>query len=313
MRTRMSAPPPLSMWSSWPPPLAPGSIGERYEAMLAHPVEEPGMHELGQAAKNLLLPLVAGLCLLILGLLLEQAHVHVLAVGLVRDIGLALVVAFVLGVAVDWRLKQGIVTDVVRSALGYVLPEAIRTELLWVTEQHLLDTEYRRAYDLTIADSEWLRLAESVHYNVTNQGRSPERFTLTFAIDEWGTPVGQSSLHARVHRPDGTVELAEGTQLGWHVRAEMVQELQPGATLLVSAEYVSYRRHSDRETLIFVRPTVSPEVTVTVPDGFTWDLSGQYRTPLQTVAPNVKRLAGTCLPFQGLSLRWWPESERPPT
>src|SRR5581483_1226827 len=98
------------------------------------------------------------------------------------------------------------------------------------------------------------------------------------------------------------------TRTSWRMAIIQSVDLSPGETLSVWAEYTSYRRRSDRETLILRRATVSPEFTVEASDDIDYDLGPQHREALRRVGPHTYRLDGTLLPWQGVSLRWWPRA-----
>jgi len=51
---------------------------------------------------------------------------------LASEIGLALLVAAILGLIVDRELKQGLVADAVEVSLGYLLPDELKDELRWI-------------------------------------------------------------------------------------------------------------------------------------------------------------------------------------
>src|SRR2546423_1114599 len=129
---------PGPLFRSWPPPCAVDSDEWRYETW-ARAHERSEMARMLDAIKSLWGVLgLAALFLLIALLLEERPLVPAWIPLLVRDTGIALLIAFVLGVFIDWKLKHEAMRDVMRATLGYILPTEIKDEMTWITEQHLM-------------------------------------------------------------------------------------------------------------------------------------------------------------------------------
>src|SRR6266446_10513793 len=54
---------------------------------------------------------------------------------LLVELGIAFVIASLLGYIVDEQLKRGLVEDAVSASIGYLLPDPLKNELKWVYDQ----------------------------------------------------------------------------------------------------------------------------------------------------------------------------------
>src|SRR4030042_848978 len=59
---------------------------------------------------------------------------------IIRDVGIAMLVAAILGVSIDLYLRQRLTEDVFKVAMGYILPEELRPEMEWVYKKNIIAT-----------------------------------------------------------------------------------------------------------------------------------------------------------------------------
>jgi hypothetical protein len=66
--------------------------------------------------------------------------------ALVAELSIALFVAGLLGFTFDWWLQRDAMNDVVKVALGYMLPDAIRSEIQWLYGLNVIVTRYHHNF-----------------------------------------------------------------------------------------------------------------------------------------------------------------------
>jgi len=93
---------------------------------------------------------------------------------LLRELGVASIVAYVIALVVEHKLRREAMIDVARFALGWALPEELRGEMLWLFGQQLMSREL----DIDIHlqpndDSETVTLSVRVRRSIENISSSP--------------------------------------------------------------------------------------------------------------------------------------------
>lgn len=262
---------------------------------------------------------VIGLLLLVLGALIEWVGLRHFLALIVMGFGLAFLVAIIIAGMYEWHLRRGALDDVVKASVGYMVPEPVRDEMEWVYGLHLFTTLYRHEFTVEPLNDDIIELTEVVHLDVENQGSRSEDFRITRTLDERHYPKQRSKIVSVGYSRGGEpVEFSGGNlsayvdYQGWAylfnypALEEKPLVLAPEEKISVWSKSIQVRRLSDRENLVLALPTVSPEITVKIPDSFNFVLEVQHRQNLKRIGDGCYRLEGTLLPYQGISFRWWP-------
>lgn len=163
------------------------------------------------ATRRLLVGFIVLGALLVLVKPVSEKYVPHLLGDFVLEIGKAFVIAGILGWAVDEALKNDLVRNAVSAALGYLLPDRLKTELRWLYDQKILVQEVYAVRLEHFPDERAVRLSGT--YNRRFENIAGERTVVTLAggTDEWFHQKGESTIEAceyrriRSDKPEQTV------------------------------------------------------------------------------------------------------------
>lgn len=236
----------------------------------------------------------------------------------VNELCIAFIIAALVGGIFEWWLQREAINDIVKAGLGYMLPEPIKSEMAWIYGLNLIRTNYHLKFTIEPAVTTGLvRLRQSLRYDLQNRSGSSTEAPVLISVDEWFHTPLHSDITGVGYFRDGKrrdfTALELGRRIssnGWAITfSDDSIELQPGETMTVWCETTQYRYATDRETLVLVGPVENPEIEVVLPDNLRFDIGVQHREKVINTGPNVYRLQGTLLPYQSISLRWWPKAQ----
>jgi hypothetical protein len=234
---------------------------------------------------------------------------------LITELGTDLIIAGVVGGVLEWRFRHKVLEDVVGEALGYLLPEPIRSEMIWIYALNLVRTNYTYCFSLEHVDAETVRLTESLHYDLENRSSESKSVELSRNVDEMHYAGERAQIINAGYVRGAEREEFTGAKLaehlrndGWAITFSKQIELHPQEKVTVWFDTSQIRRFSDRETVVMIQAVERPQIQITVPEDMQYDISVQHRQRLTRISPNGYRLEGSLLPYQGISLRWWPKT-----
>lgn len=264
-----------------------------------------------------LIPMGA-IALLGCGLLVLPALVDLPRVlrDVVPALGTALLVAAILGATVDVFLKQRLLQDAFVALFGYLLPEALRGELGWISEQEFLFERYDFTLTLSHSDDANLMTAGiELQRDLLNITSHTAQWLPSAAVDEWFHEERPSRMTALRCTQNGTTcsDMKITREEPFMVAAEAPQKLsvKPGEQVAVVIEGQETKHPSDAMFLNIAFASINPRITVRAPEGTVWRVmfGNRQQGQLREIGPNTRELPGTLLPGQTVQVRWWQESD----
>jgi hypothetical protein len=252
----------------------------------------------------------------VLGLLcivLPAVH-HVQAdLGIMRDIGIALLIASLLGISVDIFLKRGIAKDAFEGAVGYVLPEKAKEAVHWLAGIDWFAEEFSLTVDLKIIKPDLIRTTIRVRKlmrNITNLSQPIKSF---IHVDEWGREEKSDILGCEIRtEARGVLETLDPASIKRKNSSVYgsTREIRIGAGEAVEllATAVEYKRFNDDLHFALGYAARSPEINVSALADF--EIGGGISTDIvQEKHPHLfrYRLKGFYFPWQRMMVRWYPK------
>ncbi len=232
-------------------------------------------------------------------------------------VGSTFLLAFLLGLTVDAWLKASIVEDAFKAAIGYILPDELRSELEWIYGRRIICIQHDQECELTPIDDDALVIRTSIRRVIRNVSHSKEQVSLSLAIDEWFHPARHSRILefgyvvGDTPRPNGGghFEVKRGSY-DLHIEPALL-ELGPRQELTAWYKTEEVKRTNDVSSWVFLFPTRQPVVTIRQYTGLCVTVGFGHRDAPGTVklGADSYRLPATLLPFQSLHIRWWKESD----
>ncbi len=231
---------------------------------------------------------------------------------------IALFTAPVLMLLVERPMSKARERDVFRAVMGYLLPDAIRDELQWVYSMKLVCVRSRIVCTVRPLDTDRVTFDLRIERTFKNFNTKPEGFCPTFDLEEWchseQTRIVKVGARQGATVFTGTAPRLDGDEPRWRASLAEPLVLEPSGEVEVWYEGREIRHAHDHHMMVFLTPTLDPEVVVDIPDEFgrTVHFRDGRRPKDEVVRPEPGRrwvLRGTMLPFQATEVRWWVAAE----
>ena len=203
---------------------------------------------------------------------LAGAHILGELLGdVVKEVGVAFMIAAVLGSTIDTLLKIELVRDAFLVAFSYAFPSALKGEILRIMRYRLICDRHFLVVRIEKIDDDTVRVTCETNRKVRNMAPSSEKLRPYLHIDEWGFKQEPSkimecrvdledgkSVVGRQQKTSGSTVLFEGPQV----------DLKPDKCATLRTKWCELRRSNDSIYITFDHPTIDPEIEVPPLDGF---------------------------------------------
>lgn len=275
------------------------------------PIDTEGKARKLSTVLYLLLIMVLGLCLI----LIAHAEIAKDWYGILRDVinelGKALIIAGLLGLAIDSALRQNLIRDAVAAAIGYLLPSPLKAELGWLYDQKFL-VEQTFVIRLQHKPKDKAVIFHG-HYTRIIHNKSGEKATprISGGVDEWFNPIMESQITKCGITYRGKFTPIEHkrniTGIGYQCHQKI--ELEPDDFVQVDMAYSFCAPENGLEILTHNYPITHPVVTLDVSDTIKARVAFSHRSKVVDDAPLesghvTRRLDGLLLPFTDIRVYW---------
>lgn len=233
--------------------------------------------------------------------------------GTIKELGIAILAAAMLGATIDLWLKKLIVRDVFAAAFGYGQDQDIVDELRALSQIRIVNTLYSLHLQLQPIDGHPDELLASVQitYTLTNRGNRTEKVPLRLGIDEWfGSRPGKITQYgfwtANGDHYDEPPKV-EKIECGQRMTGIPPVELPENGTCNVEIQFEEVRRRNDLMIGLIRSCTRNPRISIKACDGISATVSfiNRGKDQQSEQVKDVWVLHGTLLPFQAFEIRWW--------
>lgn len=232
--------------------------------------------------------------------------------GVINELGVAFLIAAILGATIDRWMKTSIAKDVFEAAFGFLVPEEFKKEIRRILGHRFMCIKHEMHFSVNKLDAETVRVTtstERVFRNITN---SPERLTPLIHIDDWGYNEKSEIIKLAVVQDGKSIEISE-REIGTDSTVKATGDqfvIQANEHVSVLIIYSEIRRINDHITQVFMSPTVNPRIQI---DRIDNDLD--YLIDFGVVDAKIERstisevytLIGTYFAPGHMRLRWWPK------
>lgn len=235
--------------------------------------------------------------------------------GVIRDIGIALLSAAVLGFTIDRWLKDDIAKDVFKAALGYVLPEELRDEIRWITGFPSIARKYICHVNIQEIGDGVVKVIIAQEKEIENLTSCSEKIRAAIAIDEWGyVDYPSEILVCEIQGGDEASIKFNNQKIDRKVNTITAQteeiSVEPREKVKLFYKTIEYKRINDDTYLMLQTPTKDPALEVTVSGGLEYSAGFGHRGEVIKERYSSRcTLNGTFLPTQHLRVRWWPKAK----
>jgi hypothetical protein len=233
---------------------------------------------------------------------------------IVKDVGIALVVAAVIAATIDRWLSADLEQDVFEAVLGYIPPPEFRDEIRSVLRYSFMCRRHVMRVALDRLEGDCVRVTTTIERTLENITSRAAPAVVHLHVDEWGFDIEKTRIiDCYGVLEDGTRVTSDsvpGLTDSTIKYAAQAVNVAPKRTIKVHQKFVEIRRVNDDTSAHFGTPTVNPEIHVSVPDGMEYMISfGPSDPKIEREAYGHRQtLVGTYFPGQRMRVRWWPIS-----
>jgi hypothetical protein len=113
---------------------------------------------------------------------------------MVRDFGIAFLSAAVLGLTIHGWLEVTVIKDVVRAAIGHVLPPELRDEVRWITSFTCIIQRCTCTVDIEDMGDGVVKVTEELDTEIKNISTKSQKVRRLFTKDDWGIPCRRAKI-----------------------------------------------------------------------------------------------------------------------
>jgi hypothetical protein len=230
-----------------------------------------------------------------------------------KEVGVAFMVAAILGVTIDETSKNELIRDAFFAAFQYAFPRPLQAEILRIARYRFMCERCYWSVKIEEIDNECVRVICETRRKIRNISSFVEKAKPRMHIDEWGFAkehseifeckmevAGRPTITAVLKDTDYPTKLVEGREL----------PIKPEGTLTITSKWKEIKRHNDSVYITFSTPTIDPEIEVQLPDGFKASRSfGSASEDVEELSSGREVVRGTYLPHHYMIVRWWPVSK----
>jgi hypothetical protein len=232
--------------------------------------------------------------------------------GITSEIGVAFLVAAILGFTIDRWLKAELRDETFLAAIGQILEPEFRAEVSRIIGYKLICESHHLLVEIETTENGLVRVTTSLERKIRNKSAYPEEIQNMAHIDEWGLrQAGKSEIIECTLNINGDVVSAGDPKTDAYtvLRETEKRTLKPNQTAILRGKWVEYKSTNDALYYHFAAPTINPEIEVRGTKEL--DCNFGFGTPNVNIvtlayAPR-KQMIGTYFPHQAMNVRWWPK------
>jgi hypothetical protein len=228
----------------------------------------------------------------------------------IRDVGVALLTACILGFTIHKWLSEQLVRDAFVAAYGFIFRPEFRQEVLWISSFEWIAVKTVLIVNINTISHGVVEVTSSSEREIENITSSVKEITGSVSAEEWDIPGNTSRidlLEMTYANKVFTGEPVPSAPNNITYRTDKVS-VSPGHKVSVRSKFVEYRRPNDTAYWTWLVPSRNPEVEVKVSTDLDFRVAFGHRGSIETEHFSTRQtLQGTHLPGQHLGIRWWPK------
>jgi hypothetical protein len=162
--------------------------------------------------------------------------------GITPEIGIALVVASILGFTIDRWMRAELRRDVFLASIGHVLAPEFRSEVSRIVGYSLVCERHQLLIKIEGIGNDLVRITSHIERAIRNRSAYPQSIKNITHIDEWGyQKVGTAEVIECILEIDGTaIDADEAKKNAYSVYRETREEtLKPDQVANLRSKYVA--------------------------------------------------------------------------
>jgi hypothetical protein len=245
----------------------------------------------------------------LLGLLIVWLS-HLWGSEVTKEIGVAFMVAAILGVTIDEASKSELIRNGFFAAFRYAFPAPLQKEILRIAAYRMICERHYWRVNVEKIDHECVRVTCELRRKIRNIGSSAEKVRPRIHIDDWGFAKERSEIfECKLEVPGRPTITATAKEADYPTILVEGREapIKPDDPFTITSKWKEIKRHSDLVYITFSAPTVDPEIDVQLPEGFKAQRSfGSASEAIEELSTGREVVRGTYLPHHYMIVRWWP-------
>jgi hypothetical protein len=250
---------------------------------------------------------------LLFGLLIVWLS-HLWSWEVTKEIGVAFMVAAILGLTIDEASKNELIRNGFLAAFHYAFPAPLQKEILRIAAYRMICERHYWRVKIEKMDDECVRVTCELRRKIRNIGSSAVKVKPRIHTDDWGFAKERSEVfECKLEVEDGPTITANTKKHEYPTILVEGREvpIKPDGTFIIISKWKEIKRHNDLIYVTFSAPTIDPEIDVQLPEGLKAQRSfGSASEDIEELSTGREIVRGTYLPHHYMIVRWWPITEQ---
>lgn len=235
-----------------------------------------------------------------------------------EHVSMALAVASIIGLTIEFTLQKKIAINVFEATIGYLLPDELRSELRWIYNLPTMCIQHVQSVKLELIDgTDLVRYRSNIVRRFKNLTDKPVPFGVGVATDEWFQPGYRSRILRMTYQFDEEPESENFATSKLKTMADSIVTetvnvtLHPSQFITTVTEIEEIKRKNDGVFVVFGNPTANATVMVDAPPELVARVSFDHRSSEDVMKKGdwTWQLHGTLLPNQSIRVRWYSKED----
>ena len=232
--------------------------------------------------------------------------------GVVKEFGVAFLIAAILGGSIHVYLERDIAKDAFEGAIGYVLPPDVKEAVRFLSGLEWFAEEFSIIMKIERVDGDLVKATVKIRKFLRNITNISLPIKSTIHIDDWGHKEKSNILECELQSGSGVTKRFDSEKIKYenmtvYAETEEVQ-IRPRETVTLLATAVEFKHLNDDLHFAMPYASKSPEIYVEITDDFEHHAGFSATIPSERHPHTYKYvLKGFCLPWQRAVVRWWPK------
>jgi hypothetical protein len=229
--------------------------------------------------------------------------------GFFHEVGVAFLIAALLGFSIDFYLHRSIAKDAFEGAMGYFLPSDVKEAVKYISGIDWFAEEFSLVVKLERLPDDFIKCSLKVRKFLKNVSNDTNEINSYIHIDDWGHSLRAQVISCTIKTASAEDKMIkERIDNSGYTRHGETKKLPvyPGNTVECLAEAVEIKRTNDDFHYVLAYCARSPKIYVEAPDELEVLVGLNAAAPLQKHPhTNLYEMPSFYLPWQEIVVRWF--------
>jgi len=227
------------------------------------------------------------------------------------EIGVAILIAGIIAVAIDPFFKRQLAQDVFLAAFRHVLPSEFKDEIEKILKFDFIAEKQVWIVQIDKISDQVVLVTTTYERIIRNKTKSDKSAKAHYEVEDYKFPDGPTKIiECAIQYQTTSRQSSVQNDREHDVEVETDSlSIRPGEAATLSGKATQYRRINDSVYETFRDPIVNPQIRVVIDEAeFSHSITfGTHGDQTKDKYDNLYTLSGVYFPGQFMVVRWWPK------